>query len=93
MAKTSRRFEVSWEPVVGATYYNVQLYYVEHEIMAIGPQRVTDTKWVSQFPHSGHFIALIQACDENECTKWSRSDDAGVAVVNRKPHAWWIYGY
>ena len=93
MATTNRRFEVSWEPVEGATSYKVQLYYVEHDIMAIGPQRVAETKWEFQFPYGGHFIVLIQACNEDHCTKWSRSDNADVAVVNGKPHAWWLYGY
>ena len=90
------------------SYYKIKMFHFERQV-EIARGKVDHPGHVVSlaFPYGGHYIVMVTSCrieEENTlCVEtcvddvcmetWSRSDDAGVAIVDGEPMGWWIYKY
>ena len=90
---TDKEISVSWDPNDPAPErYEVSLKNIERDTMTpiwSGPLPPA----IIKLPHSGHFVPMIRACQEEQCGGWAESTNIEVARVDGQPRAWWLYGY
>ena len=90
---TDKTIKASWDLVVGAVKYEVQIYCVDRK-EAISLGNTTMPEKVIQIPRSGHYIVKVRAINlQNRASTWSESIDPKYATVDGEPRAWWVYGH
>jgi hypothetical protein len=95
VAVTGGTFNVAWDAVTNANYYEVKLHNLERKVDG-ATQRVNApaTQAAMKVVMSGRSVARARACiDATKCSEWATSDDPKYASVNGASKGWWIFAW
>ena len=80
---TDQEITVVWPSDTSSEYYRVSLKHVERDSLITIAQSTPGNQLSFRLPRSGHFIILVESCNQSVCSDWYTSINAG----------WWIYRY
>jgi hypothetical protein len=94
---TATLITVSWEPSVGATEYEIELFSVNRNAVVV-TSKTTATEMSIIPPFQGIFIVSIRATAINaegttDYSEWASSDNPTFSTVDGIERGWWIYAF
>lgn len=87
---------IAWDAQSVATYYEIRVYHFEwaQEIgFPVATGRTSTNQITFVLPKGGHYEIWVRACDDTDCSDYSKSIDPAAASVQGQQRAWWIYSY